>query len=77
MDENTQALGSELNDGLGGIFVEGKIAPPQKVIGHWEHRTGFEGAFGVTSLRLCMYRKPSWITRYLMKRLMEIHWIDA
>jgi hypothetical protein len=62
------------SDGQIGTF---KIAPPPKAVGRWEHRTGFEGSMGVASLQLYMYRKPSWITRYLMKHLMEIHWVDA
>lgn len=58
-------------------FCEAKLCEPKKPVGYWEHRTGFEGPFGVSSIRLEMYRKPNWITRYLMRQLLEIHWIDT
>jgi hypothetical protein len=59
----------------GGQIGTIKFTPPQKAVGWWEHRMGSGGYIGVT--RLQMYRKPRWITRYLMKHLMEIHWVDA
>ena len=47
------------------------LPTPPPVVGYWIVHTG-----GPFETRFTMYRKPQWLTRFLMKHCFEIEWKD-
>lgn len=53
------------------------FTPPPKPVGYWVIYSGASPkSEWSTSTRFAMYRKPRWLTRFLMKYLVEIHWVE-